>query len=321
MAGYGQESQIGISFQDSFGTSQQDSIFWIPKLSENISKEIPQLVEQNLKGIFDEGAHYEGPHSINGPIETEANPVSVGVLLKCVMGEPATVNSDSLYTHTFKPRTSDWDSKAANVPVTIEKYLGVGSADLFYDMNGTSLTLSVTNGELMKGSVEFVGGSNSQQANSAASYPTNKLWSWDTSSVSIGGSGKSEIMDMTITLNEQLEAMHTLDATKTPSRIKRTGFRTVEVSGTLKFDNADEYQQFLDQSEREMIIHFEGVTAVQSGYNEALTITLPSLRWIEDKPAAGGPGEIEVGVTGKGVYNVGSATAMEVVLYNGQSGY
>lgn len=318
---YGQESQIGISFQNSFGTSLQDSVFWIPKMSEGLNKEIPPLIEQNLKGIFDEGAHYEGPHSVNGPIETEANPVSLGVMLKCVMGEPTTVTSDSLYTHTFKPRTSDWDGLAANVPVSIEKYLGVGSADLFSDMNGSSLTLSIANGELMKAAVEFVGGTHAQQANTAASYPTNNLWTWDATSVSIGGSGKSEIMDMSITLNENLEAMHTLGATKTPSRIKRTGFRTVEISGTIKFDDAVEYQAFLDQSEREMIMHFEGTTAVQSGYNEACTITLPSLRIIELKPAAGGPGEIEVGITAKGVYNTNSATSMQVELRNGQSGY
>lgn len=317
---YGENSNIGISFQDSYGTLLQNSIFWIPKLSESINVDKPPLVEQNLRGVFDEGAHHEGFNTTGGTLEAEAAPIPLGVMLKCVMGEPVTVNSGSLYTHTFKPRLADWDEKSANVPVTIEKQLDVGSADVHYDMNGSVLTLSIANNEFMKASVEFVGGSFTRQAETAESYPSTNLWTWDVTSVSIGDVGKDEIMDMSVVLNEQLEATGTLDGTKTPSRIKRTGFRTVEISGTLKFDNDNEYNSFLGQEERELIMHFEGNTAVQSGYNEALTVQA-LLRHTDFKPAAGGPGEIEVGFTSKGVYSVTSATSLIVELRNSQSGY
>lgn len=318
---YGQNSKIGISFQNSYGTPLQNSVFWIPKLSESINIDKPPLIEQNLRGVFDEGAHHEGLNTISGSLEAEAAPIPLGVMLKCVMGDPATVTSDSLYTHTFKPRTSDWDSLCANVPVTIEKYVDAGSADLFYDMTGSMLELSIANGEFVKAKVDFVGGQYTQQGDTAESYPSTTLWSWDATSVSIGGSGKPEIMDMTLTLNENLEAQGTLDATKTPSRIKRTGFRTMEIGGTVKFDNTDEYDAFLKQSERELIVHFEGTTQVQSGYNEALTVTVPLMRHVDFKPAAGGPGELEVSFSSKGVYSVTSATAMQIELRNSQSGY
>ena len=318
---YGQDCNIGISFQNSYGTLLQNSVFWIPKLSESINVDKPPLIEQNLRGVFDEGAHHEGANTSGGTLEAEAAPIPLGAMLKCVFGEPTTVTSDSLYTHTFKPRTSDWDAKAANVPVTIEKQFGVGSAELHYDMNGSSITLSIANGEFMKASVDFVGGSFQQQAETAESYPSTTLWTWDATSVSLGGTAKSEIMDLSVTVNENLEAMGTLDGTKTPSRIKRTGFRTVEISGTLKFDNQDEYQEFLNQTERELIAHFEGTTAVQSGYNESLTMKLPLARHTEFKPAGSGPGEIEVGLSMKGVYSTTSATAIQIDLANGQSGY
>lgn len=320
---YGQNSKIGISFQDSYGAGQssQSSIFWIPKLSEGINIDKPPLIEGNLRGVYDEGAHHEGMNTIGGPIEVEAAPIPLGALFKCVLGDPVTVTSDALYTHTFKPRIADWSEQCANVPVTIEKYVDAGSADLFYNMAGTTLTLNVAHGEFVKASVEFVGGDHSQQADTAESYPDTTLWPWDATSVSIGGAGHPEIMDMSVVLSENLEAMGTLDGTKTPSRIKRTGFRTTEISGTLKFDNATEYQQFLDQNERELIVHFEGNTAVQSGYNEAVTLKCPLMRHVDFKPAAGGPGEIEVGFSSKGVYSVTSATALQIELRNSQSGY
>lgn len=319
--GYGQNAKIGISFQNSYGTALQNSVFWIPKLSESINVDKPPLIEQNLRGVFDEGAHHEGLNTISGSLEAEAAPIPLGVMLKCVLGDPTTVTSGALFTHTFKPRTSDWDAKSANVPVTIEKFVDVGSADLFSSMNGSQLTLSIANGEFMMAAVDFVGGDHAQQSDTAEAYPSTTLWSWDATSVSIGGVSKSEIMDMTVVINEQLEAMGTLDSTKTPSRIKRTGFRTVEISGTLKFDDAVEYQHFLDQDERELVTHWDGVTAVQSGYNESLTLKTPLLRHTDFKPAAGGPGEIEVGFTSKGVYSVTSATAIQIELRNSQSGY
>jgi len=318
---YGQKSKVGISFQNSYGTPLQNSIFWIPMLSESINVDKPALIEQNLRGVFDEGAHHEGFNTSGGSLEMEAAPIPLGAILKTVLGNPVTVTSGSLFTHTFEPRTSDFDNLTANVPVTIEKFNDVGSADLFSDMNGNTLELSVVNGEFMKATVEFVGGQYTQQADSAESYPTTKPWTWDATSVSIGGVAKPEIMEMTVSLNEQLEAMGTLDSSKTPSRIKRTGFRTLEIGGTLKFDDTLEYDEFLSQTERELVIHFEGVTAVQSGFNESLTIKAPNLRHIEFKPGASGPGEIEVSFSSKGVYSVSSATALQVILANDQSGY
>lgn len=321
--GYGQNSKIGISFQDSYGPGNalQNSIFWVPNLSESINVDKPPLIEQNLRGVFDEGAHHDGLNTIVGTLEVEASAIPVGVMMKSVLGNPATVASGTFFTHTFKPRTADFDDLCANVPITIEKFTDVGSADLYSNMTGTMLTLSIANGEFVKCAVDFVGGDVTQQVDTAESFPTDKLWTWDATSVSIGGVAKPEIMDMTLTLNENLEAMGTLDATKTPSRIKRTGFRVLEIAGTLKFDNALEYDEFLLQSERELIVHFEGVTGVSSGFNEALTIKTPLLRHVDFKPAAGGPGEIEVGFSSKGVYSVSSATAIEIVLRNTQSGY
>jgi len=321
--GYGQNAKIGISFQNSYGAGQslQDSVYWIPKLSEGINKDIPPLIEGNLRGVFDEGAHHEGLKTIAGPIECEASPIPLGVLLQCALGAPTTVTSGALYTHTFKPRTSDWSAECANIPLTIEKFVDAGSADLFYNMNATAITLSVANAEFVKASVDFVGGDHSQQSDTAEAYPTSELWSWDATSISIGGTGKPEIMDLTVVINDQLEAMGTLDGTKTPSRIKRTGFRTTEISGTLKFDNANEYQAFLDQDERELIAHYEGVTEVQSGYNESLTLAIPLFRHVDFKPAASGPGEMEVGFTSKGVYSVSSATAIQIELRNTQPAY
>lgn len=321
--GYGQDSKIGISFQNSYGTALQNSVFWTPFLSETLKFNKEILVGENLRRVYDEGQYHVGAQSADGSIEVEPSPNIMGAMIKCVLGDPVTVASDSLKTHTFKPRTADWDAKCANVPVTIERYAGVGSSDLFSNMTGTTLRMSIAHGELMKMGVDFVGGDHAQQAVTAESFLAryNQNLYWDSTSISFGGVGKSEIMDMEVTISENLEAMHTLDNTKTPSRIKRTGFRTVEIAGTLKFDDGVEYQSFLDSDQREMILYIEGNTEVQSGYNCSLTIKTPLATAAEFPPNAGGPGEIEVPFTMKSQYSTSSGTSIQIELRNDQAAY
>lgn len=318
---YGQLANVAISFQNSFGTSNVDSQYFIPRISGGLALDIPPLISETQRGVFDEGDTFEGPRTVAGDLETEAMPIPLGVLLKAIMGDPVTVQSDGIYAHTFTPRVADWDEKAANIPVTYEQDLNTGSAQQFFDLNGNTLEIGIAAGELLKAKIGFVGGNFAQVAPAAASYPVGKRWTWDTASFSIGTSAQSVIMDMSITLDEALEAQHVLNGSKYPGRIKHTGNRTVAVGGTLKFDNQNEYQEFLSQSERELIINFIGPTEIQSGYFDTVEIKLPLMRYSELKPMAGGPGPIEVSISAMGKYSPSSATALQITLTNTQAAY
>jgi hypothetical protein len=188
-------------------------------------------------------------------------------------------------------------------------------------MNASKMSLSVANGELLKASIEFMGGKYSQVAAPAASYPAGKGLTWDVASVALSGTANADISELNIELDDALENKHTLNNTKTPSRTKRSGRRTLAVGGTLIFDTQSEYQEFLSQSERNLTVHMKGLASVQSGYDEGLTLIVPLLRHTEFKPVAGGPGKLEVGFSGKGVYSTTSATALHITLANTQAAY
>jgi hypothetical protein len=299
-----------------------NSIYWIPYLSEGFAVGKEPLISENMTGVFDEGAHFEGLNSNEGALEVEAHPISLGALFKAMFGAPTTVTSGGYYTHTFKPSTADFDDYSAKIPVTVTKALGdTGSAHRFYDMNASKLSLSVANGELLKASVEFMGGKYAQIVAPAASYPAGKGLTWDVASVSLAGSANADISELNLELDDSLENKYTLNAARTPSRTKRSGRRTMSVGGTLIFDTQAEYQQFLSQSERNLTVHMKGLANVQSGYDEGLTLIVPLFRYVEFKPVAGGPEKIEVGFSGKGVYSTTSATALHVTLANTQAAY
>lgn len=323
MPSYGQKSSVGIIFQDSYGTvGSVNSVHFIPFLTENLKYTIPPMYSSNIRGVFDEGDSYESPHTADGSISCEAQPIALGAMLKSVLEEVSNIQSGGIYTRLFRPRTSDHSDTSANNPVTIYAYRDTGSAMLYGDMNGATLELGISNGEFLNANVGFVGGSFQQNASVAASYPSGKRWTWNVASVSLATSAQPSLTNMTITLDDGgLEASHTLNTSLDPSRIKRSSFRTITVGGTFKFDNQDEYQQFLSQSERELILHFQGITEIQSGYYESLTVKLPKMRYEEAAPAVGGPGQIELAVTARGKYSVDSGTSMEITLVNTQVAY
>jgi len=319
---YGMKTNVGISFQNSYGTALANSIYWVPFLSEGFAISKEPIVSEGMTGVFDEGATYEGSNAVEGTLEVEAHPIVLGAMLKALMGPPTTVTSGAYYTHTFKPRTADFDDFAAGIPVTISKALGdTGSAHRYYDMVASKMSLSVANGELLKASMDFMGGKYSQIVAPAASYPAGKSFTWDVASVSIAGAANADISEFNMDMDESLENKYTLNATKTPSRTKRSGRRTLSVGGTLIFDTQSEYQKFLDQSERNLTVNMVGLANVQSGYNELLTITVPLFRYVEFKPVAGGAELLEVGFSGKGVYSTTSATMLQITLANTQAAY
>jgi len=320
---YGQKSNVGIIFQNSFDSvGDVGSVHFIPNLSESLKINKPPMYSENMRGVFDEGDSYEGLNTVDGEIDCEAQPIALGAMLKSILEETSVITSEALYTHVFKPRASDFDELSANNPVTAYAYRDTGSAMLYSNLNGATLELAIANGEFLKAKVGFVGGSFQQAASVAASYPVGKRWTWDTASLSFGGAAVPEVAALTVTLDDGgLEAMGTFNNSLYPSRIKRTGFRTIAIDGTLKFDNQDEYQEFISQSERELLLTFTGKTEVQSGYYEQLTLKLPAMRYEEAAPTAEGAGEIEMSVTARGKYHVGSGTGLEITLTNTQAAY
>ena len=319
---YGQKSHVAIAFQSSYGTANTSSLYHMQRLEESVGLNIPPLIDQSNKGVFDEGDGYAGAKTVDGDLIINAKSIPLGVLLRGIMGAASVSANSSLFDHVFEPRTSDFDDFSAGDPLTYFKYMDDGgSAMLFYDLNINVLELGVTNGEFLTAKASFVGGNFSQNADIAASYPTGKRFTWDISSIQVGGAANADLRALTITITENIEAMHTINGSAFPSRVKRVGERTIEVGGTLIFDDQTEYQNFVSQAEQSMIASFAGPVNVGSGGPDEIVIDMPALRYTEFKPVAGGPGKIEVEFTGSAKYLSTSATAIQITLTNTQAVY
>lgn len=320
--GYGINAVVGMAFQNSYGTAAGvSSAAWFEITDESVALKKAELLSAALRGTFDEAPTFEGLNTVDGDLSIETKLLDIGWLLKAVLGPPTTVTSGAVRTHTFKPRTSDFDDYSAQNPFTLFKYLGVGSGDAYSDLNGTGLEISIANGEYLGSKMTVIGGQWAQAVIPAGSYYQSNRITWDTASLSIAGTGIDFAKSLTIGIQNNIQPIHTLRNSKYPAYLKRNDYRVITVDGTMRFTSLSEKLAFMNQTERNLTLSFITATAIQSGYFEAMSIILPAFRYLEHPDMASGPTDLEVSFSGKAKYFTSSATALQITLVNTMATY
>lgn len=326
---YGQDAKVGLAFQNSHGDAVTDigSFYRMPFLSESITPEVPELLSQNMEGRFDEGESYSGARNVAGTISNEAQPVTIGVLMKAIFGDPVTVsNSTALgefWEHTFKPRTADFDINATGNPMTLHKNLADGGqVPTYQDLVCTRLQFAISNGEFLNVDAAFTGGVvATKQTSDTIAAATGKKWTWDVVSLELGGSANTDFGTITVTVDEQASPRWVLKTSKDPDRVKRDGRRQVRVNGTIKFTDQTEYDLFLASTSQELKLTLTGTEAIRSGFFNVLGITVPAFKYLSYPIEFADPAELQIAFDGKADYHVGSGTSIEFTLTNTQQNF
>lgn len=317
---YGSNAHLGISFQSSFGTSNTTSMHWFPIISETLTESIPEVMSEAQYARFEEGPSYRGMTTYEGDVSFESNPVLLGKLLKAWFGQASSTLVTSHYSHTFVPVTEDFCNKAGVPPCTIEVYRDAGSAHLFSDMLLNQLVIEIAHGAIVKCTGSFIGANRAKSAKSTPSYLSGSDYTFDQTSIEWAGSANDTVQTLTVTMNNALEATGTLNTTRRPSRIKRNGNRTIEIAGTMLFENDTEYDKYLASTGNQIVTTLTG-QSVSSGYNASLTMDFPSVRYNDFPVNISGPGLISVSFTAKAKYHTGSGNIATFTMVNTQSLY
>lgn len=305
-------------FQNSYGTTLATSLHAVPIVSENFVETIEQLTEANMKARFGEGDYHEGGHSIGGTVSLEAEPTAMGHFLKSVLGTVSTTSGSGIQTHVFLPSipASEYDCRAANQPMYFEVYRDVGSAFVYYDCIGNDLSINIANGQLVTMDTSFIGAGFTRVAKSTPTFPTGKPFLWDQFSGSYNGADIVDLRDLTVSINNNLEARYTLTNTKSPYRIKRTGPQVIELSGTMTFAAHSYQQAFEDQVEKSFKVFFANADAPHTFHME-----FSKLRFKTFETTMAGPGLIESTFTAGAMFDTSSNTAGTFTLVNTQTYY
>lgn len=318
---YGAQTKVGLARQTSGGTAvtQATSYHGIGFVSHDVGLEKDEVVSENLIGRFEQGAVYDGINRVLGTIEFEVTPRNLHTALAAVVNHsPVSVTSASIRTLTFLPNTVDYDSTYVKAPWTMySQFTDSNSAEQYYDLQFGQLELIISNGQFTRGRMTANGGARTATGvGSAAVSPdandVGVLYPWNTTSLSIGGTGFGEFSDLTITLNENIEPVYANNSSLAPMKYARAGFREVTVSGTLLLQSRSLFNDFITSTQRRMLVTLVNTrTAVQSGYYNTLVIDIPQLKFTNFKLPIAGVGEVSIPFQARGVLDPSSGYSIQ----------
>jgi hypothetical protein len=239
---YGANAKLAIMRQSAEGTYTTGAVNSYHPLaftSNDVGLEIQEQISENLTGRFEEGASYAGPSNIAGTIEMELTPRSIGAAMAMVINQPVSVSSDSLRTLTYLPNTAEFSATLVKNPYSIYWQLAdASSAEFFYDCQAGQLEFSIAQGAFLRGRMAVVGGRRlSGGVGSLNLVPdaadAQKVFPWNVASISYAGTGLSNMSEVTISINENIEQIFALNGTLFPYKYARGGFREITVNGTF----------------------------------------------------------------------------------------
>lgn len=325
---YGAQIKFGIARQTAEGSgnavSVAGSFHAMALLSEDIGFEYDELISQNLTGRFDQGASYNGTSRVNGTIEFEVTPRNIGIALAaCVNHSPTSVTSGSVRTYTFLPNTADFSVTAVKAPFTVYKqFADANSAEQFFDVQFGQLELSVAQGQFLRARLTAAGGARTATGVGSLNVvpdaaDVGRLFPWNVTSISYGGSALSMMSEVTVALNEAVTPIYAVNGSLAPMKYARSGFREVTVNGTFYMNDRTILNNFVNGTQQRLLVTLVStVAAIQSGYFNQLTIDVPQLKITQFKPGVSGPGEVSVSFTGRGVLDPTSNYSVQYVLAN-----
>jgi hypothetical protein len=325
---YGAQQKFGIARQTSVGSGNAitaaGSFHHIPMVSHDVGYEKEEVISENLIGRFEQGAAFDGLANVRGTIEFEPLPKALGALLMAVVGRAQTVAvSGSLNTLGFLPRTADFSALFCNEPISIYNQLtDATSGEHFFDCQLGSIEFTFSQGALARARATVVGGNRVATGIGSFALPLDtgeagQGWLWDVSSISFGGAAIQNLSEITVSLDEGIGPIYTLNGTLTPYKYTREQFRQVRVTGTMIFDSRSLFNDFIAGTQRQLIITSRNTrTAIQSGYYPTFVLDVPQLKLTSVKPAVSGPGEVSVPFEGRGVIDPSSAYVWKATLTN-----
>jgi hypothetical protein len=331
--GIGVESSGGASATGAYSAAVNN---YVPFISETLTNNRNDIESQVIQAQFDTVRMYTGLQTIQGAITAEVNPIAAGFLMRPVFDQctatqahPLVASAGIVLSHTgvrghlfTAGQTQFHAGSCSDLPtITVEVGRGPttqsGTSFVYYNCAGNALELSIQAGQLASMTVDLVGREYGRKQASVPTFPAAEAFLWSQASVVIGGAARPIFESVTVRISNQLEATPLLDGRLRPNLIKRNGFRTVEVNGTMSFQTDSDYDMFIAGSETSLRMTFTGPQISAGVVNYAVfDIQMPAFRYTAHPINIGGPGRIGVPFQGRAMWHAGSGTAVTMVLVN-----
>lgn len=303
----GADAQVGFKSETTVGTPVTVTKF-VPFLSEAIKNNITYLDSQTLSARRTRRATKAGTKGIEGPLNLEAGNTTFATLLRHMMGTIATTGAGP-YTHTASPGSLTGQAMS----------MQVGRPDLStvqpFSYSGVKVNtweLSASEGEIAHLTLNLLGMTETTATGLAtASYDS--TWApfvFTEGSVSIGGSGNTNVKSFTLTGDNKLEHRFRIGSatSKEPLEI---GPRDYTGSVVCDFSGLTDYARYTGATQAALVLAFSDGT-------NSLTVTM-NVQFTGETPEVGGSELLEQPLPFSAISSTSDAAAITIVLVNSES--
>lgn len=251
--GYGMKGFFGIGKQSAFDTPVAVTDY-AEILSESLTEGIDRFEIKNIIGGLYEPSDVAGVHRVAGEVSLAGYPAILGHLLKAAMNvnSQSVVLSGFLHTHRFNTSQADFASGVPMVPYTIEMNRDVSSSFQYGGMMLDKLTFALSPNQDLRVSTSWIGKQARLISATTPSFPGSPFdpFTFDTSSIQLGGSATARIEALQISIDNQLEGIPALNNSNEIARIGRRGPQLIRLSGMIDFPDVTEQRDFINQTQR-----------------------------------------------------------------------
>ena len=303
---YGMRGHVGIARETAWGTGVA-AVDYLEALSESLITTIDRFDVRNIVGRFTEGDDMDGVRRHAGDLVFPAHPTIAGHFLRGVLGQQSlTILNSSYFRYNWGFLTADTGSLHPLPSFTLEVFRPganvVNSAFRYAGVQVGSVEMSVAPNQDVRMTARLIARSRSIITATTPTFPASPVnfFAFDTASLSIAGAAVDRIESFRLNLDNQIEGVPNLNNDTEISRVRRTGPAIARVSGTVGFDSFADFDDFRQQTERQVIATFTRANSF------LLSVDLPRAVFDAFPIQLAGRGRVTVDFSMIGRYHVGS---------------
>lgn len=235
-----------------------------------------------IRGDRDITVAMPAPFIVQGTLETNLPVDDIGYLLKSAFAASVSTSNYSgvisAYTHTFTPGstspTFSFETSPGTDNTLVMAYTGV---------RVNTMEIRSAFGEIVTATFGLDGVGRAKQASAATpTYAATSVYPFhfNGATVSIGGAASSVVKEFTFGVNNNVEHIGTLQATRAYKRVA-LGPREMTLSMGIDFYDATEYNRLLNDDEFAVVLTLDGptLTGAGGGQKARLSISLPRVKY------------------------------------------
>lgn len=310
-----QAASSGFTIPNTTAIESASSATPMKLLSEGITVSYDRFDMINIHGTIAEPDDEVGVFRVQGPTVFPAHSENISYILGgCFITSGTTTLSGYLHTNVFTQSNSDWSSTLGGCALpayTMEMFRGHSSNWRYTGMTINRLEFSFAPNQDVRVSADWLGYTSSLITPTSLNYATYEVLSsgyfkYSPTSLSIGGTATGACEALSITIDNQLEGIPSLNGEDRIYRIVRRGPQLINIRGTRTFENTTEYTNFINQTEQRL------VATVTRASSYMLSFDIPRMVYTAYPITMGGRERILVNFEGKARYHQGSGAAIKV---------